>query len=180
MDQRKDEITRRPLYGKISSHRCCKPKSDNISSVYHVPQDILTTLTPRDDPEDGPRDETVAPAKAPLSEARTDSSATSKSCSLCGLTFHTVEDQRSHTRSDLHAYNLKQKMRGAPPVTEGDFEMLVRGTNALGTSESWLTAARSGRESVWLGLLRHGRRGGGAKGYHLDRTAEEAGCYAIQ
>lgn len=50
-----------------------------------------------------------------------------KACSLCSVTFPTVEEQRSHTRSDLHAYNLKQKIRGGNSVSEGDFEKLVGG-----------------------------------------------------
>jgi len=58
-------------------------------------------------------------------ESKTDNAVGSKSCSLCGVTFHTVEDQRSHVRSDLHTYNLKQRLRGANPVSEGDFESLV-------------------------------------------------------
>ena len=47
------------------------------------------------------------------------------SCALCSLKFSTVLDQRSHVRSDLHAYNLKQKMRGSKPVSEVEFEKLV-------------------------------------------------------
>lgn len=38
----------------------------------------------------------------------------------------TVVDQRSHVRSDLHGYNLKQKMRGQKAVNESDFDKLVR------------------------------------------------------
>lgn len=51
------------------------------------------------------------------------SSATS--CGLCGLTFSSVQEQRSHVRSDLHAYNMKQKMRGLKAVGEKDFEKMV-------------------------------------------------------
>jgi hypothetical protein len=43
------------------------------------------------------------------------------------VTFYTVEEQRSHVRSDLHGYNLKQKIKGANPVSEGDFEKLIGG-----------------------------------------------------
>ena len=50
-----------------------------------------------------------------------------KACSLCGVTFHTVEDHRSHIRSDLHGYNLKQRIRGSKPVSEADFERLIGG-----------------------------------------------------
>ncbi|KAB2580867.1 hypothetical protein BFW01_g6622 [Lasiodiplodia theobromae] len=51
--------------------------------------------------------------------------ATATSCGLCSLTFTSLADQRSHVRSDLHGYNLKQKMRGAAPVSEAEFERLV-------------------------------------------------------
>lgn len=49
----------------------------------------------------------------------------SQSCSLCGLTFAAVLDQRSHLKSDLHHYNLKQKIRGQKPVSEADFDRLL-------------------------------------------------------
>lgn len=51
----------------------------------------------------------------------------STSCSLCNVIFSTVEDQRSHVRSDLHGYNLKQKLRGLPAVSENEFERLIGG-----------------------------------------------------
>ena len=47
------------------------------------------------------------------------------SCALCSLIFATVQEQRSHVRSDLHGYNLKQKIRGQRAVTETDFERLI-------------------------------------------------------
>lgn len=49
----------------------------------------------------------------------------SQACSLCGLSFDTVLDQRGHQKSDLHHYNLKQKLRGKQPVSEVGFEKLV-------------------------------------------------------
>lgn len=44
---------------------------------------------------------------------------------MCGLTFTNVLDQRGHLKSDLHNYNLKQKLRGKKPVTETEFEKLI-------------------------------------------------------
>ncbi|PBP26610.1 ankyrin repeat and zinc finger domain-containing protein [Diplocarpon rosae] len=107
MDQRKDEVTRRPLY------------------VYDLPQDILTTLTRKDDAEDGSRTGKAASPSECIPKPKTETADGSKCCSLCGIAFYTVEEQRSHTRSDLHGYNLKQKIRGARTVTEGEFEKLV-------------------------------------------------------
>jgi hypothetical protein len=69
----------------------------------------------------------------------------SKACSLCGVSFHTVEEQRSHSKSDFHGYNLKQKMRGQKAVSEADFEKLVGG-NVYGLLilPALLTLHRSG------------------------------------
>ncbi|PBP16639.1 ankyrin repeat and zinc finger domain-containing protein [Diplocarpon rosae] len=107
MDQRKDEVMRRPLY------------------VYDLPQDILTTLTQKDDAEDGSQTDNAASPSECIPKPRIETTDGSKCCSLCGIAFHTVEEQRSHTRSDLHGYNLKQKIRGARTVTEGEFEKLI-------------------------------------------------------
>lgn len=68
----------------------------------------------------------------PKQEAKADhrselSSGGSKACSLCNCTFSSVEEQRSHIRSDLHGYNLKQKLKGLPAVSENEFERLIGG-----------------------------------------------------
>ncbi|PNS17440.1 VMS1 protein [Sphaceloma murrayae] len=51
--------------------------------------------------------------------------ASATSCALCGLSFSDTQEQRSHVRSDLHGYNLKQKLRGLKPVDEKEFDRLV-------------------------------------------------------
>ena len=48
-------------------------------------------------------------------------------CTMCGQTFDNYQEQRRHVRSDLHNYNLKQKVRGTKPVTEDEFEKLMGG-----------------------------------------------------
>lgn len=133
MEQRKEEVTRRPLYSmKLSSTvpNCfanCRP-------VYDLPADILSTLARKegDGPEGAGATDTTGETRP---ESRTESSDGSKTCSLCGVTYHTVEDQRSHVRSDLHGYNLKQKIRGAKPVSEVEFEKLVGGMARYGLLE---------------------------------------------
>lgn len=98
-----------------------------IIVVYDLPRDILSTLTPKDEANDGPQD--TLPISDTYSETASETSSVvgAKACSLCGITFHTVEEQRGHTRSDLHGYNLKQKIRGRKAVTEEEFEKLVGG-----------------------------------------------------
>ena len=44
---------------------------------------------------------------------------------MCRANFPTFADQRSHVRSDWHGYNLKQKLRGQPLVSEVDFDRLI-------------------------------------------------------
>ncbi|KAL9098435.1 MAG: hypothetical protein Q9163_005904, partial [Psora crenata] len=49
----------------------------------------------------------------------------STSCVVCGARFASVQEQRQHVKSDWHNYNLKQKLKGAKPVSETEFEKLL-------------------------------------------------------
>lgn len=78
--------------------------------------------------EDANKNIEVESERAVKADHRTESSAGgSTACSLCSLTFSSVEEQRSHTRSDLHGYNLKQKLKGLSAVSENEFERLIGG-----------------------------------------------------
>ncbi|POS87857.1 hypothetical protein EPUL_000214, partial [Erysiphe pulchra] len=57
--------------------------------------------------------------------AQNDHSIGAQTCSLCVVTFNNVEEQRDHVRSDLHCYNVKQKISGRNVVTEHEFEDLI-------------------------------------------------------
>ena len=89
-------------------------------------------MTRKDDTEEGP-DQSIVDAKSEdtANELGRDNTVGSKACSLCGVSFPTVEDQRSHIKSDLHGYNLKQRIRGANPASEADFEKLIGGLCSL-------------------------------------------------
>ncbi|KPM39107.1 hypothetical protein AK830_g7466 [Neonectria ditissima] len=109
MTKNSEDLLRRPLY------------------LYDLPPEVLDTLTLKS----GTDTESIT-AVEPTTPTPSDSSATSESslvgaqaCSLCGLTFTTLLDQRGHLKSDLHHYNLKQKLRGQKPVSEPEFEKLV-------------------------------------------------------
>ncbi|KAK9423573.1 hypothetical protein SUNI508_04054 [Seiridium unicorne] len=104
-----DDLLRRPLY------------------VYDLPPEVLSTLIFASAPEVAAPEATLPPSDN--STSRTSSSEQlpvgSQACSLCGLSFDNVLDQRGHQKSDLHHYNLKQKLRGKSPVSEAEFEKLV-------------------------------------------------------
>jgi hypothetical protein len=87
----------------------------------------LTTLKLKLDTEAQEQPETDTPS-TPIpepSQATSDNAVGSPACSLCGFTFATVLDQRGHQKSDLHNYNLKQKLRGLKAVSEVEFEKLI-------------------------------------------------------
>lgn len=79
----------------------------------------------------------VPPQKENISDAALDSSLDAqetdspkaKSCTLCGLTFTTLQEQRDHFKSDFHHYNLKQKMHGLVPVDEKEFDRRIEGVS---------------------------------------------------
>ncbi|KAF2852601.1 hypothetical protein T440DRAFT_477524 [Plenodomus tracheiphilus IPT5] len=111
MAQKGDDLLQRPLY------------------VFDLPQELLATLTLKDQSE-RPALETpphLGESKHEFLEKTEGQEGPAKatSCHLCGLNFTSLEDQRSHVRSDLHGYNLKQKIKGAKPVGEADFEKLI-------------------------------------------------------
>ncbi|KAL1895052.1 hypothetical protein Sste5346_005473 [Sporothrix stenoceras] len=129
MADRKEEFLRRPLY------------------VFGLPADVLPTLTPV--PKYITSGAIISPSSAATTPARsytpgpseaTDASETGtetpsspslastapgEACALCNLTFASHADKRDHFKSDLHLFNLKQKLAGKPPVSEDEFERLV-------------------------------------------------------
>lgn len=95
-------------------------------TVYDLPPEVLSTLNLASSSPDVPLPEPTTPSKADVVPPSSENvSVGSLACSLCGLTFDNVLDQRGHQKSDLHHYNLKQKLRGKPPVSEAEFEKLV-------------------------------------------------------
>lgn len=114
----------------LKHHIYTHDPTHNLPSVYDLPAELLSTLEPKLNTssvsliesnslppisQDDPR---------PASPSQ-DGPAKATSCALCNLSFPTVAEQRSHVRSDLHSYNLKQKLRGHKPVAEVDFERLM-------------------------------------------------------
>lgn len=112
MDKKQDELLRRPHY------------------LYDLPPEILSSLSLKTDAglpaqlEDDAS--TPSPDQIPA-PTNPDNILGSQACSLCKLSFIAVQEHRDHLRTDLHHYNLKQKLNGLNPVTEAEFEKLVDG-----------------------------------------------------
>lgn len=98
--------------------------------VFDLPKELLSTIALKDQParsvQESPlRIATPASESSERSEAEDGGPTKATSCNLCGLSFASLAEQRNHVRSDLHGYNLKQKMKGLKPVGEADFEKLI-------------------------------------------------------
>lgn len=103
---------------------------------------MLSALAVRVDADsESPEAETDTNASRPSATASqsqsTENVVGSQACSLCGLSFTSVQDQRGHQKSDWHHYNLKQKLRGNAPASEVEFEKLIGSLDeSLSGSES--------------------------------------------
>ncbi|KAI0203380.1 hypothetical protein F4808DRAFT_458144 [Astrocystis sublimbata] len=149
-DKKADDLLKRPLY------------------FYNLPYEVLESLTLRTESDSDSytshdfNTNSEAPSPAPSqdsSQTPTENPVGSQACSLCRLSFATVEDQRGHQKSDWHHYNLKQKLRGAAPVSEVEFEKLVDTLDeSLSGSQSSESeddeADRGGKDSTLTALLK--------------------------
>ncbi|KAG8420053.1 hypothetical protein J3459_011415 [Metarhizium acridum] len=109
MATQSDDVLRRPLY------------------MYDLPSAVLESLTLKAD-ADSTHVVDEEPTRTPSEkspDASTENLVGSQSCSLCGMAFSSLQDQRSHLKSDFHNYNLKQKMRNRKPVSETEFDKLI-------------------------------------------------------
>ena len=48
-----------------------------------------------------------------------------RTCLVCGVTFATLDEQRSHFKSDWHRLNVRRKLRGLPVLSEEDAARLI-------------------------------------------------------
>ena len=102
--------------------------SSRYPTAYDIPPEILNSISIKDGPGTAEaQDVDLSPARDDAASSSNESAIGSQACSLCSLAFTSLEDQRGHLKSDLHHYNLKQKMRGRKPVSENEFERLIAG-----------------------------------------------------
>ncbi|KAH6630340.1 hypothetical protein B0J18DRAFT_393667 [Chaetomium sp. MPI-SDFR-AT-0129] len=110
MDKTQDGLPRRPLY------------------LFDLPPEVLNSLSLKTDAGFGADDAPIdvpSPETQAASPTSTDDTLGSQTCSLCSMSFVTVQEQKEHLKTDLHYYNLKQKLNGLKPVLEPEFEKLV-------------------------------------------------------
>jgi hypothetical protein len=145
MDKTQDALLRRPLY------------------LFDLPPEILGSLALKPDAglpavfEDASADSTPSRGQS-AGPAGSENILGSQACSLCGMSFVTVQEQRDHLKTDLHYYNLKQKLNGLRPVSEAEFEKLVNendvSISGSDTSDTEEEDESSRRETTLSALLK--------------------------
>lgn len=144
MAQQVDKLVQRPLY------------------IFDLPEEILYSLQlkvqPNEAPGEDPNGADVEALAQNGDENQKDGPANATSCALCNMTFANLVDQRSHVRSDLHGYNVKQKMRGKKAVDEAEFERLVgqldESISGSDSSESSEDEEEKGKDTTLSALLK--------------------------
>ena len=93
--------------------------------VYSLPSAVLTNLSVRSI-QDAP-DEPTSDIKGVPSASLTPIAAGTLRCQTCpGAGFETVEEQRTHFKSDWHRYNAKAKLTGRT-VSAEEWDGMVEG-----------------------------------------------------
>ncbi|KAI6775217.1 hypothetical protein HG530_001975 [Fusarium avenaceum] len=158
-----EDYLRRPLY------------------VYDLPTEVLNTLALKSDVDaEAEAAADSANSSPPKSPSSSDTNLVgTQACSLCGLTFTTVIDQRGHLKSDLHHYNLKQKLRGQKAVSEAEFENLVgnldESLSGSDSDESEEEEDDGRQESTLTALLKKQAKLADKEGGEDEDTAGQAG-----
>ena len=146
--------------------------------VFDLPKELLITLHLKDPSIfqavtgtglQPPEDDRKAEANTTKADAKI-----STTCQLCNASYLSVQEQRSHIKSDWHSYNQKQKIRGGDLVTELEFEKLVEeldeSISGSGSESSDSDADGGGkRETTLTTLLKKQARLG-----HINGEEEEA------
>lgn len=129
--------------------------------VYDLPAELLFTLSARSTggSVQHAQDEETSTTTAQAG-AKEDGASTSTGCTLCRASFHTVQEQRQHVKSDFHRYNLKLSIKRVPPIDEatfikqiGDLDESISGSDTS-ESESEEGASKQGGDVTLSALLK--------------------------
>ena len=112
-----------------TSHACVKSKSSSSQfAVFDLPRELLVSIALKDPSLLQPTQESIAeltPVAEDIAKEDSQTAKSSSSCLLCNISFANVQEQRQHSKSDWHKFNLKQKVRGRKAVGETEFEKLL-------------------------------------------------------
>lgn len=124
--------------------------------AFDLPPELLYSLTVRTTSGEPPPE--PASTASPVLSVKDDGATQSSSCSLCGVAYPSVQEQRQHVKSDFHRYNLKLKVKGAQPLDEPTFAKMIGDLDeSISGSESEETEEEddpSGKDTTLSALLK--------------------------
>lgn len=102
-----------------------------IHAVYDLPEELLATLSTKADTAQTPAAGLLAAgqeaeqSQSVEAEDEDNGISTGTNCSVCQVSFLSVDDQREHVRSDHHRYNVKARLRGNRTLDEAEFNKAI-------------------------------------------------------
>lgn len=94
--------------------------------MYDLPQEILSTLSAKNENQAIAAQSDTEDIQESTGIIEQDHTVgTASSCALCKVVLSNVQEQRDHTRSDHHRYNLKVQLRGGETLDETQFTKAV-------------------------------------------------------
>lgn len=109
--------------------------------MYDLPQEILSTLSAKNENQAIAAQSDTEDTQESTGIIEQDRTVgTASSCALCKVVLLNVQEQRDHTRSDHHRYNLKAQLRGNETLDEIQF------TKAVGELDESISGSESSED----------------------------------
>lgn len=109
--------------------------------MYDLPQEILSTLSAKNENQAIAAQSDTEDIQESTGIIEQDHTVgTASSCALCKVVLSNVQEQRDHTRSDHHRYNLKVQLRGGETLDETRF------TKAVGELDESISGSESSED----------------------------------
>ena len=112
-------------------------KNSKFRKVFLYEKDVVSNLIPKLKPA---FEEEVSEEKeinSPVEDLNNLTVSSTTSCSTCGISFDSIQEQREHFKLDWHRFNIANKLKGQKAVTEDQFEAEIDNLSLSGSeSES--------------------------------------------
>ena len=96
-------------------------------------QDLTFKLKPAFEDEEQVNEDLKDFIAQPTEDLPKLSIALTKSCSTCGVSFDSTDEQRAHFKLDWHRFNIANKLKGLKAVTEEQFEEQLENLSLSGS-----------------------------------------------
>ena len=124
-------------------------KNPKFRKVFLYEKDVVSNLIPKLKPA---FEEEVLEEKeinSPVEDLNNLTVSSTTSCSTCGISFDSIQEQREHFKLDWHRFNIANKLKGQKAVTEDQFEAEIDSLSLSGSESDSETEADKLAESTF-------------------------------